>query len=203
MDKRIKISSLWMWLIVFFLCLMGIVILQSWIMRQVPVSVTPAASSPESISKGTESKGEVGKGNNPIVTMNKAPQTVNSRTMIPGTLTTDNKPMAGEKVPASSKQSLQNQAIGQESQSLAAPTINAPMTDAQIQESIQQQNQRQQAAQQIIAKRDEVAIQVMRNAEAVQSNSANNQQVIPSDSPRATPPADIVAKLKAHQLTAH
>ena len=189
MDKRIKISSFWVWMIVLLLCLMGVLLLQRWVMHKVSVSVTPEVLNSGFVSKETEFTGEASKENNP-----KA-------------LTTDNKNIVVQTPPPLSMQPLQNQV---EQQEVNPPTvipinapINAPMTDQQILKGIQQQNQIQQTIQQITAKRDAAAVEVMRNTETAQSQSTNNQQIIPSDSPESLPPDDVVAKLKSHQLTAH
>jgi len=206
MDKKIKISLLWVWIMVVLLGLLGVIsFMQIWMAHQgsPEVSSSTGVLNPEPISKEAEFSSQINIENNPASTAGIIPKIVNPEVVAPETVVTANKPASIQAVPYAPGQSSQSQVAQQETQETTVTPINAPMTDQQILESIQQQNQRQQTIQQITANRNAVAVNVMRNAETAQSQSANNQQVIPSDSPGALPPADIVAKLKSHKLTAH
>ena len=200
MDKIIKISWLWIWMVVLLLCLIGVLLLQSWVTHQVSVSLTPEVLTSESVSKKSGFTGEVSKEKSSASLSGEESQTINPEITGQKTLVTNN---LDQTVPSPSMQPLQNQVEQQEVNPSAVIPINAPMTDQQILEGIQQQNQKQQAIQQITDNRNAEAVQVMRNAEVTQSQSENNQQVISSDHTVTLPPADIVAKLKSHQFTAH
>ena len=206
MYKKIKISSLWIWMVVVLLVLFGVIsLIQMWIAHQgsLEVSSSTGVLNPESISKEAGFPSQVNIENNPASTADIIQKKVNPEVVAPEAVVIANKPASVQAVPYSLGQSSQSQVTQQEAQQTTVIPINAPMTDQQILEGIRQQNQRQQTIQQITANRYAAAVQVMRNAETAQSKSANSQQVIPSDYPKALPPADIVAKLKSHQLTGH
>lgn len=81
--------------------------------------------------------------------------------------------------------------------------INAPMTDEQILESIKAQNQKKEALQAILAKRDRTAGQVRSIVSDMQKIQPVPEQKMPSDFVKTYPPPDVVSKLKSNKLTAH
>lgn len=82
-------------------------------------------------------------------------------------------------------------------------SANAPMTDSQIMERVELENQKQEKIEEIIAARDRQAEAVLRSALAAEGSPAQEQQVIPSNFTREDPPDAIIRKLKSHQLVAH
>ena len=207
MDRGTKISPLWMiWIIIVLLVLLGAVsLIQIWTAHQ-GSSKEPSSTevlNPEPVAKETQFTSQVNLESNPASSAGITNKMANPEAMAPGTAVTANKSASVQAPSYVPGESLQGQVAQQEAQETKVIPINAPMTDQQILEAIQKQNQRQQTIQQITASRDTLAVKVMHNVKTAQSQSVNSQQVIPSDYPKALPPADIVAKLKSHQLTAH
>ncbi len=95
------------------------------------------------------------------------------------------------------------ESVQQQDQSAAPVILNAPMSDQQILEGIESQNQANRSLQKMLDKRDREATQVRRAVAAEQLTQQKEQQKMPSDFSREQPPEDIVIKLKTHQLTAH
>lgn len=194
MDKKLKISPLLAWSIVLFFSLLCLIYLtQIWLSRRNSLVALP--SSPVNLSRE----------NNPAPSTEIATEIVNPKIATAQIAVRAYNPESAQPVapPSISEQFLESQAGQQETQTAGASSVNLPMTDQQILASIQQQNQRQQASQRLIAKRDATAMQVIRNAQIAQSQPPGNQQVIPSSYSSPTAPADVQAKLKSHQLTAH
>lgn len=218
MDKKLKISSLLIWMMVLLLGLLGVIcLMQLWMVHQgsVGVSSSTVVLSPEPISKEAESLSQVNRENNYAATVGIISKIANPEIIAPETVVTTNNPASiqgvssipvqssDQAVPSVPAQSSESQVEQQEARAASTVSVNAPMTDRKILESIQQQNQRQQALQQVIANRDAIAAQVIRNAKITQGQSTSNQQLIPSDYSSPVAPADIRAKLKSNQLIAH
>jgi len=80
--------------------------------------------------------------------------------------------------------------------------INAPLTDKQIMEDIQRENEVKEKIRRIRAERDAQAAKVLRIAQAEERQSAGSPAELMQYS-QDIPPADIVAKVKSGQLAAH
>jgi len=86
--------------------------------------------------------------------------------------------------------------------------INAPMTDEQILQNIEQQKQKDEALEQVFAKRDIIADRIRHDAIASQNQPVSDQEATSQDTPQDTvtttePDIDTIKKLKSQQLVAH
>lgn len=97
---------------------------------------------------------------------------------------------------------LSDDGLTVEADALAAdtPSVNAPMTDAEIMAGIQQQKLRKEALKKTLAQRDAKAAQVRYSAETSQGPSDNTP--VEGTSGAVAPP-EIMNKLKNHELVAH
>ena len=217
MDGKLKISSLWVWIIALLLGILGVIFLtQIWMEHQVPLEApsSTGALNSQPVYKEPEFPSQINRENNPVSTAGTIAKGVNPEVMAVETAVTPNEPASVQETslaPEQSSPSLPGQAAhiraAQQKTQAAQPagsiSVNVPMTDQQILEGIQQQNKSQEALLQAITKRDATATQVIRGAQTAQIQSTNSQEVIPSSYSNPVAPADVQAKLKSHQLTAH
>jgi|GEM_PF-1430667 len=82
--------------------------------------------------------------------------------------------------------------------------MNVPMTDEQILENIEQQKQKDEALEQVFAKRDIIADRIRHDAIASQNQPVSDQEAASQDAVTTTEPdIDTIKKLKSQQLVAH
>ncbi len=84
-------------------------------------------------------------------------------------------------------------------------SVNAPMSDEEINKSIAQKNQKRDTLKNVRADREKKAQEVLREAQASQIKSSFKKETAGSieEPERAVAPADIVYKLQSNELIAH
>lgn len=208
MGDKPKISLVWVVALSLGFLLGVILLIQTQVVRQVPLdtSLPPEGSGIAPVSQETKSSLRSDQAGSPITGSNRLPRNISPEAVasrgVPATSISKGSVEAPAASPVSAM-SAQSQAEQQEVQPVLPVPVNAPLSDEQILEQVRQQDRSVQALQRNTAARDAQAAQVLRNIAAGINQPAGTQEVMSSDSPRPTPPAEIVQKIKSHQLTAH